>query len=129
MINKELYSWIFVGVFSIVLFVLPGLGLAAIDSVFFPGTDNPFLHLIDKVFYWGISLALIFSAMALCISKWGTHLFAPNWDEACEIISRAVKNPGKNTMPDSLIAVGILFSVSFRLYVMFNALSMWAVQL
>ena len=129
MLKREIWFWLLMGLIIVAGTLWASMGFSAVDSVFFGETSNSFLHLIDKIIFFLFSGALIFTALGAVINWFGGWL-APNLSEATSIIEQAASKAGdKITNAQAMIAVGVLLSTTARLWIVFDVLQNWAVNL
>ena len=110
--------------------LLPVLAFAqsgAMQSVYFGGT-SPFSMFADRLLYVLFALAVAVGVMA-AILKWAAPYIAPNLDEAEAIIARAAGNEIETPTGDAIIAATIVLSTTARIWIVYEAIKLFATQL
>ena len=129
MLKREIKSWVVMVVIMLGGILWASQGFAALDSIFFGDTENNWLHLIDKIIFFLFAGSLVFSAMGGMV-RVGHRWTFPNLDEAKSIIEIAASKAGESvTNAQAIIAVGVLVSTTGRLWILFDVLKEWAINL
>ena len=107
-----LLSLMCVGALAFAMMFAAGVQAAETTGIVAPGsTWGPFA---DRGLYVAFGYAIAFAIMAITI-KWCAEIIAPSFDTAVAIADRALAEPGSVTMPEAVLACGILLSTTLRI--------------